>query len=262
MVELNFGRKKIFFTVLYRSPVFNHASPEFLDFLSNVTNLYSKIKNENPYASFFTGDFNGHSQFWWHDGDTTAEGREIENLLSSLGLSQLISETTNFEPNKKPSCIDLVTTDQPNLVPDSGTRASLDSFCHHQITYCTVNFNIHPPPPFERRIWYFHRADTTLLKRSMCRFPWVQYRNTNQDPNWQVQTFTKIFMNIMTNFIPNEIKRIVPRDPPWITKPLKTMLDKKNRLFKNYKRHGYKPEDKFRLDNVRKDCQEAVEVAK
>ena len=35
-------------------------------------------------------------------GDTTAEGREIENLLSSLSLSQLISEPTNFEPNKKP----------------------------------------------------------------------------------------------------------------------------------------------------------------
>ena len=30
------------------------------------------------------------------------EGREIENLLSSLGLSQLVSEPTNFEPNKKP----------------------------------------------------------------------------------------------------------------------------------------------------------------
>ena len=58
----------------------------------------------------------------------------------------------------------------------------------------------------------------------MCRFSWVQYLNTNQDPNWQVQTFTKIFMNIMTNFIPNEIKRIVPRDPPWITKPLKLCL--------------------------------------
>ena len=50
------------------------------------------------------------------DGDTTAKGREIENLLSSLGLSQLISEPTNFEPNKKPSFIDLVITDQPNLV--------------------------------------------------------------------------------------------------------------------------------------------------
>ena len=64
---------------------------------------------------FIIGDFNGYSQFWWSDGDTTAEGREIENLLSSLGLSQLISEPTNLEPNKKSSCIDLVITDQPNL---------------------------------------------------------------------------------------------------------------------------------------------------
>ena len=29
VVEINFGRKKIFCTVLYRSPAFNHASPEF-----------------------------------------------------------------------------------------------------------------------------------------------------------------------------------------------------------------------------------------
>ena len=82
VVELNFGRKKIFFTVIYRSPAFKHTSPEFMDFLSNFTNLYSKIKNENPYASFFTGDFNGHSQLWWPDGDSTAEGREIQNLLT------------------------------------------------------------------------------------------------------------------------------------------------------------------------------------
>ena len=31
----------------------------------------------------------------------------------------------------------------------------------------------------------------------------------------------------MSNFIPNETKRFVPRDPPWITKLLKTMLNKK-----------------------------------
>ena len=88
-------------------------------------------------------------------------------------------------------------------------------------------------------------------------FPWLQHFNTNSDPNWQVKTFTKIVLNIMTNFIPNEIKRIVPRDPPWITKPLKTMLNKKNILFKNYKRHANKLENKVRLDNFRKECQEA-----
>ena len=66
----------------------------------------------------------------------------------------------------------------------------------------------------------------------------------------------------MSNFIPNEIKRVVPRDPPWITKPLKTMLNRKNRLFKNYKKHGYKADDKVRLDNFRAECQKEVEAAK
>ena len=65
----------------------------------------------------------------------------------------------------------------------------------------------------------------------------------------------------MSNFIPNETKRFVPRDPPWITKPLKTMLNRKNRLFKNYKKHGYKAEDKVRLDVFRTECQQAVETS-
>ena len=96
----------------------------------------------------------------------------------------------------------------------------------------------------------------------MSSFLWLQHLNTYQDPNWQVKTFTKIFLNILTNFIPNKFKKIVPRDPLWITKPLTIMLNRKNRLFKNYNRHGYKPEDKVRLDNFRKECQEAVEIAK
>ena len=40
------------------------------------------------------------------------------------------------------------------------------------------------------------------------------------------------------------------------------MLNRKNRFFKSYKRHGYKLEDIVRLDNFRKECQEAVENAK
>ena len=45
---------------------------------------------KNPFATFFSGDFNGHSQIWWPDGDTIIEGRKIVNLLSSLGLSQYL----------------------------------------------------------------------------------------------------------------------------------------------------------------------------
>ena len=262
VIEIKFGRKKIFFIVLYRSPAFSHNSLEFQVFLLNFKKLHSKIQCENPFATFYTGDFNAHSQLWWHDGDTNPEGIEIENLFTSLGLSQIISEPTNFEPNKNPSCIDLIATDQPNLILDCGTRASLDTYCHHQILYCRVNFKIPPPPPFERKIWHYNRANAAAIKRSMTNFPWLQHFNTNIDPNWQVKTFTEIFLNIMSNLIPNEIKKFVPRDPPRITKSLKTMLNRKNRLFKNYKKHRYKEEDKVRLEVFRIECQKAVESAK
>ena len=96
----------------------------------------------------------------------------------------------------------------------------------------------------------------------MISFPWVQHFRLNPDPNWQVKTFTDIFLNIMSTFIPNEIKKCSPRDPPWITSHLKTLLNKKNRLYKNYKRHGYKAEDKVRLDAFRIECQQTVEMAK
>ena len=66
----------------------------------------------------------------------------------------------------------------------------------------------------------------------------------------------------MSNFIPNETKRFVPRDPPWITKSLKAMLNRKNRFFKNYKKHRYKEEDKVTLHAFRLECQNAVESAK
>ena len=66
----------------------------------------------------------------------------------------------------------------------------------------------------------------------------------------------------MPNFVPNETKRFVPCDPPWITRPLRKMLKRKNRLYKSYKRHGYQEEDKVRLDTFRTECHQAVEDAK
>ena len=51
VVEFNFDRKKIFFAVLNRSPpstIHQQSSPTFL---SDCTNLYSKIKSENPYVA-------------------------------------------------------------------------------------------------------------------------------------------------------------------------------------------------------------------
>ena len=90
VLELRVQRKKIFFTVLYRSPSHTHNTPQFKEFLENFKNLHTNICSENPYAMFFTGDFNGHSQTWWPAGNTNVEGREIEELFWIRFSSRLI----------------------------------------------------------------------------------------------------------------------------------------------------------------------------
>ena len=123
--------------MLYRNPGNKAPSAEFQNFTNNMENLYRKIKDETPYAMFFAGGFNGRSQAWWPDGDTNPEGVLVENLFSDLNLTQLISEPNHFfREDCMPSCIDLIATDQPNIVLDSGVRPSLDPTVKHQITFC------------------------------------------------------------------------------------------------------------------------------
>ena len=149
-----FGRKKIFFTVLYRNPQSKSQDPDFKSFLENFENLYLKIKTEKPYATFFTGDFNGHSKQWYPEGDTNPEGDLLDILFSDLNLTQMISEPTHFfRDDCKPSCIDLIVTDQPNIVLDSGVRPSLDPTVKHQIIFCKINFKIPPLPKYVGTIW-------------------------------------------------------------------------------------------------------------
>ena len=62
----------------------------------------------------------------------------------------------------------------------------------------------------------------------------------------------------MTNFIPNETITVKPRNHPWVTKPIKTMLNKQSRLFKIFKKDSYKIDDKYRLDSYREECKKAV----
>ena len=171
VTELIFGHKKIFFTVLYRNPINKAGTPEFENFIQNFEDLYQNIMDENPFTILFTGDFNAHSLKWWSEGDSTPEGIKLENIFSDLNLTQIISEPTHFRDNCLPSCIDLILSDQPNIVLDSGVRPSLDPTCKHQITFCKINFSIPSPPAYNRKIWQFKKANSPSISRAISQFP-------------------------------------------------------------------------------------------
>ena len=120
-------------------------------------------------------------------------GPRLRSSYSNLDLHQLIKEPTHFfRDDCVPSCIDIILTDQPNLVLDRGVRPSLDPTVKHQITYCKLNFKIpHPQNSLEK---YGTSAVLTPLesgKQSVIfpgipgLIPWTTLMN--KCPFWTIQ---------------------------------------------------------------------------
>ena len=128
--EVNYKNKKIFIVTLYRSPSQN--DDEFDEFLRSFESVIDHINQSNPYFVLITGDFNARSSSWWGNDINNFEGISIENLTSSYGFKQLISEPTHLLPTSS-SCIDLIFTNQPNMVMNIGVFPSIHQNCHHQI---------------------------------------------------------------------------------------------------------------------------------
>ena len=99
--------------------------------------LIEKRKNTN---------FNTQSKSWCSDDVTTYKGSKIDSLTATHGLHQLISQPTHLLATSS-TPIDLIFTDQPNLVVNSGAHPSLHKNCHHQITFCKLNLKIEYPHP-------------------------------------------------------------------------------------------------------------------
>ena len=145
---------------------------------------------------------------WWKEDKTTTEGTHLETLTFLDNFHQFISEATHVQPHSN-SCIDLIFTDQPNLVVSCGTHSSLNSFCK-------FNLNIEYPPPYEWLVWDYKKAHIDNIKNSIKSVNWKFLLNI-KTVNKQVTIFYETLINIFSNTVPNKLVTFNdPCDPPWM----------------------------------------------
>ena len=119
---MTYYNEDVIVSVIYRST--GRSNNEFDSFLSNLKKLVNDINNRKPALSIITSDFNTRSQSWWsNDINTTTERLKLPTLSFSNGFSQLINEPILRQTNST-SCIDLLFTDKPRLLVDSGNHLS------------------------------------------------------------------------------------------------------------------------------------------
>ena len=102
---------------MYRS--LTQTSDKFEGFLANLEKLISSISSGHSDFVLLISNFIAKSRNWSNHDITTPEGAQLDSLLTSFSMKQLITGPThNLE--KMSNCIDLIYTNQPNIVLDSG----------------------------------------------------------------------------------------------------------------------------------------------
>ena len=177
--KLCIGDKLCSFISLYRSP--SQSYDDFVSFLDNFELNLDTLAQKNPFLIVALGDFNAKSGNWYNKDITSDEGRKIEAVISQNGLHQEINEPAHIL-NHSFSCIDLIFNSQPNLLIESVVPPSLHPNCHGQIVFEKFNLDLVYPPPYEREIWHYQKANIDLIKRAINSFDWEKaFSNTDID---------------------------------------------------------------------------------
>ena len=172
IMEVKIGSKKCFLTAIYRSPATeNNTAEEINCFISKLQYTIENISKLNPYVSIIIGDLNAKNTRWWGEVNDKS-GMLLYDLFDNLNLIQVIDQPTHFRPGCNPSCIDLITTSEPNLILESGVLPTLVDTCHHQITFAKIDFNVNHAPPYKRMIWNYDLADDTNIKKCLNDIDW------------------------------------------------------------------------------------------
>ena len=59
---------------------------------------------------------------------------------------------------------------------------------------------------------------------------------SNTNVNEKVCIFNKSVLNVLSNFIPHKTTLCDDKDPPWFNYRIKSLLQDKNKIFKNYRK--------------------------
>ena len=121
----------------------------------------------------------------------------------------------------------------------SGTHLSLRPNCHHQIIHCKINLQVEYPPPYQRHVWNYAKANKDAILSALQNVDW-HCLFANKTVHQQVNLLNDIILNVFTNFVPNKVITCDDRDPPWINDNIKNKIKWKNSMYKNYKRNGKK----------------------
>ena len=139
--------------------------------------------------------------------------------------------------------------------------ASLHPNCHHQIVPSSFDLNINYPPPYQRLIWDYKKADAKIIRKALDSVNWEKlFDSKNINP--QVIALNETLLNLFQNYVPNRYITIDDKDPVWMNKIIKSKIKTKILLFKQYLQNGRFEIDFMFLETLITEINELISSTK
>ena len=201
-------------------------------YLDQLTDSVTQAHSHSPEALFVMGDLNGGNCWLPPNAPPHSPISSFENKLKStseaLGLTQLINTATRIQ-DKIHNIRDLIFTDSPHVVTDSGTLSSFSNLDHFPVC-ATLSINFHSEDfNNTKQVWDFQNTDIDSLVHLLSQMEWNEI--TDKDVDLATEAFTEAILDTASRCIPTKTVR-TRSDKLWVTTDLRRQIRKRDRLFK------------------------------
>ena len=165
------------------------------------------------------------------------EASRLKDILAKYGMLQLVNEPTHFVENSS-SLIDLVICNKASSVElvHVGPPFLPTNIRYHSPVYGALKFHKPSNTCFKRKIWLYDRGDYDLFRQRLSDVNWHQFIESSNNVDTLVSSFSKLFLNVASEAIPNKIVTVRKHDPPWMNNIIRKAIRRRNRAHKRAKK--------------------------
>nr|CAI5852127.1 unnamed protein product [Callosobruchus analis] len=156
----------------------------------------------------------------------------LNNLLDSVGLSQIITESTRITLTTQ-TLIDLICISNSEAVISSGVT-SVNAISDHGLVYCTLSTN-NKSTPVVHRYRDYHNLDINYLTSELKSIPWRVLYDL-EDVDEKIEFFNCAILALQNRHAPIITRSFSTSYKPWMTDNLKFFISLQNKALAKFKK--------------------------
>ena len=200
--------------------------------LSTLTSVLQTLPPSMFSNFLLLGDFNVN----YFDTSSTAFC-QLDNLLSSFNLFQVVQEPTRIATSGNATLIDLAPVSKKNVVENCSVLPPLVNSDHNGISL-TITISMKKPSKriSKRTVWKYSKADFAKASDMIDDFDWDSlFHGKNIDE--ACSAWEETLLSIMEQCIPKG-KLPKKRNVPWASRNIRRIILKRDHAYKRYRRTG------------------------